>query len=133
MATAWTDATLFGAGDIVLPSFLSGATTSNYHDWVKGELKDMIEYRFNDYPAFDIEAIKSASLARLQKCALTLNIAKICREEALTSSDSDALKQWEMDYRAEFNDQFKWVVTLLDFDSPEGINDRKTYYRRVLR
>ncbi len=131
MATTWTDATLFEAGDIVLPQILTNVTTSNYEPWVKTRVGYYLNYYFADYTDFDIEEIKTASITMLKDPALTLNLHKICQEQSLTMVEDDTFRILKEEYEAQYLREMKMLSPSLKFDEPDGINDRKTFTRAV--
>jgi hypothetical protein len=127
MATNWTDATLFVTGDVVLPKLLTNVTTSNYHDWVKLRVGYYVKYYYHDYKDFDIEEITSASLTALEEPALTLNLHKICMEQSATALDDDTFEVLSEKYKAQYMEEMKMISPTLEFDEPDGINDRKAF------
>lgn len=126
MATNWTDATLFTSGEVVLPKILSGLTTDAdiyFYARVKQTMEIEINYRWHDYPDFDIEEITAAALVLLKQPALYLNLAYICEDEIVNGNEDDSyLRLYEHNMML-YKERMGKVVHLLTFDEPDGIND----------
>ena len=125
MATNWTDATLFLPVDVVLPAILADATTTYYQDYVKNKLGAEIAYKFHDYPSFDIEEISNPE--QLKFVALEMNLFHIAKQISPTMQEDDTFIQYMAVQNEEIMSRIPKDISALNFDEPDGINDRRTY------
>ncbi|MGH1438262.1 MAG: hypothetical protein ACRBG0_27765 [Lewinella sp.] len=131
MATNWTDATLYEPEDVVLPAILEDATTTYYQDYVKNKLGAEINYKFSDYPNFDIEEISNPE--QLKFVALEMNLLHIAKQISPTMQEDDTFIQYMAIQNEEIVSRIPKDISALNFDEPDGINERKTYSIPITR
>ena len=125
MATNWTDATLFAEIDVVLPAILEAAETTYYQAYVKNKLGAEIAYKFADYPNFDIEEISNPE--QLKFVALEMNLFHIAKQISPTMQEDDTFIQYMAIQNEEITARIPKDISALNFDEPDGINERRTY------
>lgn len=139
MATNWTDATLFLKSDVVVPKNLSDLKVTDldvdvyFEPRVKDEIGDEINYRFKDYTDFDIEEITVASITNLEQTALYLNLYYICIDERVSALETDTFTEMANEYFGRYKYYLKRKLELIEFDEPDGINERKTFTMPIQR